>query len=277
MILVHIDILMEVTKAREFISPEPHIPRSGGSTNSSKNDKNTEISERGSGVFKDSSHKENVEGGKELERVSSVEYTRNNNYEDANGRGVQPDIQQSRFALWRAQADQDMIRCIKEDDTHQTYFIYPPVNPITLFFRDKLTEKDYRKNYRFQSREERRTSSAQIIVGNVTPGSPERHPRARSTWSPSGFTAIFDLVVSMFTFLIICLGKKYGTDIVSCGDQHFWDTLLQGSTIHYIHFCFSCFPPLSNQPIVNCHLLGGWYLSLCLFLCVLQTNGCLLA
>ena len=270
---------MEVTKAREFISPEPHLPRSGGSSKSSKKDNNTEISEGASGGFKDSSHKENVESGKELERVSSVEYTRNNNYEDANGRGVQPDIQQSRFALWRAQADQDMIRCIKEDDTHQTYFIYPPVNPITLFFRDKLTEKDYRKNYRFQSREERRTSSAQIIVGNVTPGSPERHPRTRSTWSPSGFTAIFDLVVSMFTFLIICLGKKYCTNAQRCKNIkekcHF--EYKNNAQLNILNFCFSCFSPLSNQPIVYCHLPGGWNLSLCLFLCVLQTNGCFLA
>ena len=201
---------MEVTKAREYISPEPDLSRPESLSKSIKKDKFTEVSEVGSDAFKDSNlfnSKEAGEDGKELERVSSVEYTRNNNYEDSNGRGVQPDLQQSRFALWRAQADQDMIRCIKEDDTHQINFIYPPVNPITLFFRDKLTEKDYRKNYRFQSREERRRSSAQIIVGNVPPGSPQRQPSARSTWSPSGFTAIFDLVVSMFTFLIICLGN----------------------------------------------------------------------
>ena len=201
---------MEVTKAREYISPEPDLSR----PQSSKKDKYAEVSEVGSDAFKDSNLSNNKEGnedGKELERVSSVEYTRNNNYEDSNGRGVQPDLQQSRFALWRAQADQDMIRCIKEDDTHQINFIYPPVNPITLFFRDKLTEKDYRKNYRFQSREERRRSSGQIIVGNAPPGSPQRQPSTRSTWSPSGFTAIFDLVVSMFTFLIICLGNIYQT------------------------------------------------------------------
>ena len=201
---------MEVSKAREYISPEPDLHRGDGSTKNIKNDRHIDISEGGSEVFKDnnfSNNKEAGEDGKELERVSSVEYTRNNNYEDANGMTVQPDLQQSRFALWRAQADQDMIRCIKEDDTHQTYFIYPPVNPVTLFFKDKSTEKDYRKNYRFQSREERRFSSAQITVSNAAPGSPQRHPNSRSTWSPSGFTAIFDLVVSMFTFLIICLGN----------------------------------------------------------------------
>ena len=200
---------MEVTKAREYISPEPDLNRPESSSKSMTRENHPDVSEGGSDVFKEINLSiKDVNGdGKELERVSSVEYTRNNQYDDANGRGVQPDLQQSRFALWRAQADQDMIRCIKEDDTHQTYFIYPPVNPITLFFQDKATEKDYRKNYRFQSREERRRSSAQIIVGNVAPGSPQRQPNTRSTWSPSGFTAIFDLVVSMFTFIIICLGN----------------------------------------------------------------------
>merc|ERR1719510_2724140 len=96
-----------------------------------------------------------------------------------------------------------MIKCIKEDNTHQTYFTRPPVNLLTLFFEDYQIEKDYRKKA-WQSRSERRLSHGQAGLIMEGAGSPHHGVHTR-TWSPSGFTAVFDLVVSMLTFVIICL------------------------------------------------------------------------
>lgn len=205
---------MEVTKGRDLLSGDSGHQLNEASINPNESEKEVEESDLSSGISKEqSSRQENVEEKRNnLERVSSVEYTRNTEYDDVNGAVAgQADMKQNRFALWRAQADQDMIKCIKEDDTHHTYFIQPPVNNITLFFKDNLTEKDYRKKA-WQSREERRSSNGQSAGVMVTGGndqcSPQRqNPNSRTTWSPSGFTAMFDLVVSMFTFLIICVGN----------------------------------------------------------------------
>ena len=210
---IYVDIIMEVARDRGIISRGSGLRMLNES--SMKGDelqKDKEESESGSRTLREQSST-NKQGSpqadKIMERVGSVEYTRNANYDEANGMMAQPDLHQSRFALWRAQADQDMIHCIKEDGTHHTYFTRPPVNPITLFFDDNLTEKDYRKKA-WQSREERRSSYGQsgvMVVGN-NHGSPRhREAHTRATWSPSGFNAIFDLFVSMFTFLIVCLGK----------------------------------------------------------------------
>ena len=203
---------MEVNKARGS-----DLHRDEASTSSNGPDKLKEDSDAGSSALKEQSSANNEEisgDNRKMERVGSVEYTRNANYDanGANGGIVQPDLQQSRFALWRAQADQDMIRCIKEDDTHHTYFTQPPVNPITLFFKDHLTEKDYRKKAWQPHKEERRPSYGQpggLTVVGSDQGSPHHQTLNRTTWSPSGFTAVFDLVVSMFTFFIICLGEQF--------------------------------------------------------------------
>ena len=206
---------MEVTKGRDLLSGNSVTQMNEASINLNESLKEVEESDLSSGISKDkflSSKKENVEEKRNnLERINSVEYTRNTDYDDVNGSAAgNPDLKQTRFALWRAQADQDMIKCIKEDDTHHTYFTQPPVNNITLFFKDNLTEKDYRKKA-WQSRGERRSSNGQsagIMVAGSDQCSPQRqNPNPRTTWSPSGFTAMFDLVVSMFTFLIICVGN----------------------------------------------------------------------
>ena len=211
---------MEVTKNRDFASGGPDLTTNEIPSKNNNSDIRAEESDASSGVFKE---KESTNSQytpkvtrKNVEIIGNdVEYTRNTNYDEANGSViVQADVERQRFALWRAQADQDMIKCIKEDDSHHTYFIQPPVNPVTLFFQDSVTEKDYRKKA-WQSRDERRSSNGQsgvILVGNNdthNQSSPQRRSSfgCKSTWSPSGFTAIFDLVVSMFTFVIICLGK----------------------------------------------------------------------
>ena len=200
---------MEVTKGRDILSGDSGHQINEASVNTNESEKEVDESDFSSGIPKEqfsSSRQENVEEKRNnLERVSSVEYTRNTEYDDV---AKCDDLKQTRFALWRAQADQDMIKCIKEDDTHHTYFTQPPVNNISLFFKDNLTEKDYRKKA-WQSREERRLSneqSAGIMMTGNDQSSPQRH-QPRTTWSPSGFTAMFDLVVSMFTFIIICVGN----------------------------------------------------------------------
>ena len=202
---------MEANSGRELISRRPGPSRtdsSNGKTVVAKNheDSETEIRALSKQTSKTNDAVEPRASGSVLDSPSSVEYTRNANYKTTNGELASPD-HSSRFAIWRAQSDQAMIKCIKEDNTHQTYFTRPPVNLITLFFEDHQIEKDYRKKA-WQSRSERRLSHGQAGLIMEGAGSPHHGVHTR-TWSPSGFTAVFDLVVSMLTFVIICLGKIY--------------------------------------------------------------------
>ena len=42
--------------------------------------------------------------------------------------------------------DVALISCIREDNTHTTYFTSPPFNDLTLFFVDSKIEQAYRKS-----------------------------------------------------------------------------------------------------------------------------------
>ena len=130
------DMIMEVNNARELIENRPGLaaqerPASG---NAAGGYEDVEAGLTESQITEKPSSAKSGNGSTAKENVGSVEYTRNNDFDDANGSLIQEPSPTAGFAIWRAQADQAMIRCIKEDDTHHTYFTRPPVNPITMFF-----------------------------------------------------------------------------------------------------------------------------------------------
>lgn len=45
----------------------------------------------------------------------------------------------------RKQSDLQLIRCVN-DISQNSYIVKVPLHPLTLFFKDKKTEKDYRAN-----------------------------------------------------------------------------------------------------------------------------------
>ena len=202
-------MIMEVNNARELIENRPGLaaqerPASG---NAAGGYEDLEAGLTESQITDKPSSAKSGNGSTAKENVGSVEYTRNNDFDDVNGSLIQEPSPTAGFAIWRAQADQAMIRCIKEDDTHHTYFTRPPVNPITMFFKDHQMELDYRKKA-WQSRDERRSSHGQSGVIMEGQGSPHHGGQTTRTWSPSGFNAAFDLVLSILTFLIVCIGKS---------------------------------------------------------------------
>ena len=199
---------MEVNNGRELISNRPglSVQEPLASANAAGRYEDLEAGLTCSQIMDKPVTAKSGNGSAALEKVGSVEYTRNNDFDDVNGSLMQDSPPTSRFAVWRAQSDQAMIRCIKEDDTHHTYFTRPPVNPITMFFKDHQMELDYRKKA-WQSRDERRSSHGQSGVIMEGQGSPHHGGQTTRTWSPSGFNAAFDLVLSILTFLIVCIGK----------------------------------------------------------------------
>ena len=105
---------------------------------------------------------------------------------------------ESSSKLASIQSDQVMIRCVKDDESHYTYFTKPPLNRSTLFFRNPQVEKEYRRT---AWRPRNQTYHRNIHMGEGGDGSPGN----QKIWAPSIFNAYFDLLLSFLTFFIICL------------------------------------------------------------------------
>ncbi|XP_057671566.1 adenylate cyclase type 9 isoform X1 [Diorhabda carinulata] len=89
--------------------------------------------------------------------------------------------------ILRKQSDRQLIKCVQDNSKSKcSYFIKPPLSRLTLFFKDKEMEKQYRQNvHRISKKDE------QDIM----------------TLANSKFNTYLDVVVSLLVFLIISLGS----------------------------------------------------------------------
>lgn len=131
-----------------------------------------------------------------------------------------------KLAIMRLRSDQAMIRCIKDDASHHNYFTRPPLRPATLFFSNPHVENVYRRTaWRGRGERPTTTTASGLVVDAIEeqrmdrnnhqldgqhhqPQQPEQQQQQSTrpmSWSPSSFSAVFDLLVSLVTFLIVSL------------------------------------------------------------------------
>ncbi|XP_072383454.1 adenylate cyclase type 9 isoform X1 [Diabrotica undecimpunctata] len=89
--------------------------------------------------------------------------------------------------ILRKQSDRQLIKCVQDNSkSKSSYFIKPPLSSISLFFKDKEMEKQYRQN-----------------VHRI----PKRGDQDIMTLANSKFNTYLDVLVSLLVFLLVSLGS----------------------------------------------------------------------
>ena len=99
------------------------------------------------------------------------------------------------FHKLRKQSDLQLIRCVQDNVTsHHSYFIKPPLSGITLFFRQKEMEHEYR-----------------ACAHRIT----EKQGDSPPTLATSRFNTYFDVVISalVYTAIAVCLFLVYSASL----------------------------------------------------------------
>lgn len=98
--------------------------------------------------------------------------------------------------ILRKQSDRQLIKCVQDNSkSKSSYFIKPPLSRVTLFFKDREMERQYRQNvHRIAKRDD------QDIM----------------TLANSKFNTYLDVIVSVLVFLLVSLGAEliYGVTSV---------------------------------------------------------------
>lgn len=97
----------------------------------------------------------------------------------------------------RKQSDRQLIKCVQDNSkSRSSYFIKPPLSKITLFFKNKEMEKQYRMNVHYI---------------------PKMDVHAIPTLANSSFNTYLDVFVSTLMFLLVSIGG-----VLLYGVTQFW-------------------------------------------------------
>ncbi|KAJ8967250.1 hypothetical protein NQ314_002977 [Rhamnusium bicolor] len=87
----------------------------------------------------------------------------------------------------RKQSDRQLIKCVQDNSkSRSSYFIKPPLSKVTLFFKDKDMEKQYRMNVHYIDKKD---------------------VHAIPTLANSSFNTYLDVFVSTLVFLLVSIGE----------------------------------------------------------------------
>lgn len=89
--------------------------------------------------------------------------------------------------------DIELIDCVKEDNTHTTFFTRPPLKDLTLFFEDERVEKEYRRL---------------AWKGLKSPDS-STNKANKTTYSPVLMDAYFDMGLVTLFFIVVSIDSLW--------------------------------------------------------------------
>lgn len=97
----------------------------------------------------------------------------------------------------RKQSDRQLIKCVQDNSkSRSSYFIKPPLSKVTLFFKNKEMERQYRKNVHY--------------IGT-------KDVHAIPTLANSSFNTYLDVFISTIVFLLVSIGS-----VLLYGVTRFW-------------------------------------------------------
>ncbi|EZA61585.1 Adenylate cyclase type [Ooceraea biroi] len=123
------------------------------------------------------------------------------------------------FHKLRKQSDLQLIRCVQDNVTSQrSYFVKPPLSNVTLFFKNKEMEKEYREN-----------------AHKVTEGIGDNPP----TLATSRFNTYFDILISALVYTCITISL-----FLLCKPTIYYTIFYVFATIVQVIAVFLCFRQL---------------------------------